>query len=112
MIKTIFPYLGTWLLMEIIAIFLFFLLRKYFLTGSTFSMRSAVKGLLERLVLFIGLSMGYTSILVLFGALKIGTRISGSKDDNISNDYFLVGNLASVLLVLIASAFVGTMLNY
>lgn len=58
-----------------------------------------LKGILERLVIYVGILSGYPHTLTLFGALKIGTRIKN--EHPISNDYYLIGNLMSVLLVLI-----------
>ncbi len=63
-----------------------------------FSLRPMLLGVLERLFLYVGLMQGFGQTLILFGALKIGTRLKNEKD-KISNDYFLVGNLVSVLLV-------------
>lgn len=37
------------------------------------------KGILERLVLLVGLRMNYPQILIVFGAMKIGTRLSEDK---------------------------------
>jgi hypothetical protein len=42
---------------------------------------------------------GIGHALVFFGALKFGTRIK--VDDKVSNDYFLIGNLVSVGLVIV-----------
>jgi hypothetical protein len=47
---------------------------------------------------------GFTTVLVLFGALKLGTRLHDEQGCAVSNDYFLVGNLFSVLIVLLAVA--------
>ncbi|WP_221029782.1 hypothetical protein [Actomonas aquatica] len=58
------------------------------------------KGLLERLVLYIGLLLGYAVILAAFGAFKLGTRLQKDSGDEITNDYFLIGNLTSLLIVL------------
>ncbi len=63
-----------------------------------FSLRPMLLGVLERLFLYVGLMQGFGQTLILFGALKIGARLKNEKD-KISNDYFLVGNLVSVLLV-------------
>jgi hypothetical protein len=60
---------------------------------------STFKGLLERLVLFFGLAVGFSQVLVVFGALKIGTRLE--KDNRIKNDYFLIGNFASLLVAML-----------
>ena len=57
------------------------------------------KGRFERAVLLLGLLGSYAHVLTLFGALKIATRIKEDPDE-VSNDYFLIGNLTSVALVL------------
>ncbi len=57
---------------------------------------SIFKGLLERLVLFFALSISLTQILIVYGAIKIGTRFE--KSDKIKNDYFLIGNFSSILI--------------
>jgi hypothetical protein len=41
-------------------------------------------------------------VLGFFGALKLGTRLDTDKNDRVSNDYFLIGNLMSILLVVIS----------
>lgn len=64
---------------------------------------SVAKGVLERLVILLGLLQGYPQILTAFGALKIGTRLHDQEND-ISNSYFLVGNLVSLLFTLIYAA--------
>jgi hypothetical protein len=58
-----------------------------------------LKGILERLLLIIGLMNGYPQVITAFAALKIGTRIN-DKEHKISNDYFLIGNLISLLAAL------------
>jgi len=75
----------------------------YFFVTKGFSKRlnlgTLSRGWLERVFLFIVLINEIPQALILFGALKIGTRLKEG-EDNISNDYFLVGNLISVLLAL------------
>lgn len=61
------------------------------------------KGILERLLIFIGLTSDYSTVLVLFGALKLGTRLHDEGNKNISNNYFLVGNFVSVLIAITAT---------
>ncbi|MFC4930046.1 hypothetical protein [Massilia sp. GCM10023247] len=61
------------------------------------------KGILERLVIFIGLASDYSTVLVMFGALKLGTRLSEEGNKNISNNYFLIGNFVSVLIAIAAT---------
>ncbi len=57
---------------------------------------SVVKGLLERFTIYFSLVAGLSQILIVFGALKIGTRLDKTKE--ITNDYFLLGNFVSILV--------------
>ena len=61
------------------------------------------KGIIERLVLFTALVHGYPQILIAFGAMKLGTRLHDEKESTISNSYFLLGNLLSMFIAIIAS---------
>ncbi|MBN2346169.1 MAG: hypothetical protein JXO51_07235 [Candidatus Aminicenantes bacterium] len=56
-----------------------------------------IKGWLERVFLFLCLVYGLPHALIAFGALKIGTRVS-DKENRVSNDYFFIGNILSLLL--------------
>lgn len=87
---------------EIISLIIFFFLKKWLgpEKGSPASKWSTMKGILERLTLFIGLLYGFPQVLIAFAALKLGTRLHGEKDSDISNTYFLVGNLISILLAM------------
>jgi hypothetical protein len=62
---------------------------------------SVFKGVIERGVLAICLLSNIPTILVVFGTLKLGTRLSENKD--MKNDYFLVGNLSTILLAVLYS---------
>lgn len=59
------------------------------------------RGTLERLLLYTGLLAGYPQVLIMFGALKVATRLKDENGDPNMNRYFLTGNFASVLLVLL-----------
>ncbi|MGF1453562.1 MAG: hypothetical protein ACFB21_15990 [Opitutales bacterium] len=61
------------------------------------------KGLLERTLLYLGLLMGYPVVVVAFGALKLGTRwvAPEAAKQIVSNNFFLVGNFWSLLLVFV-----------
>ncbi len=89
-------------LMEAVVHIIFYILNKQLLTkvkedlDPALNLKDVLKGILERLVIIIGLIAGYPQTIVAFGALKIGTRIKGDID-KVSNDYFLVGNLISIL---------------
>ncbi|WP_462249825.1 hypothetical protein [Ekhidna sp.] len=81
---------------EIIALGLFFLITKIFDRDLTIS--SVLRGVLERGFLYVILLVSLPQGMAFFGALKIATRLKD--DDKISNDYFLTGNLVSVLIVI------------
>lgn len=81
---------------ELAALLVFFLITMMFQKKLTLS--SVLRGALERAFLFIILIVDLPQGLAFYGALKIATRLKD--DDKISNDYFLVGNLVSVLIVI------------
>jgi len=83
---------------EVVATLIFYFLTKGFSKKLTVTIAS--RGWLERAFLLVALLKNLPQALILFGALKIGTRLKEG-ENKISNDYFLVGNLISVLLALI-----------
>lgn len=90
---------------ELIAFLIFPVVRKC-VAGAAFLKTPDIetfKGVLERLVIFVGLLSGYEIILVMFGALKLGTRLHDEGKNPVSNSYFLVGNLMSVLIAITAA---------
>ncbi len=105
MIETLVITVGIFVLGEMLAVPLFRWIRRRFgpgLTGDSRGARVALaKGLLERLFLVIGMMMGYPVVIVALGALKLGTRLKEDQESKISNDYFLIGNLCSLLLALL-----------
>ena len=65
--------------------------------------KSILKGILERLVLLTALIHGYPQIIIAFAAMKLGTRLHKEEKTEISNTFFLTGNLLSILLAMISS---------
>jgi len=93
---------------ELISLLIFAMVRKSF-EGNVFKRPDiqTFKGILERLVLFVGLINGYATVLVVFGALKLGTRLHDEGTDHgPSNNYFLVGNFLSLLVAMVDTAIV------
>lgn len=94
---------------EIIAYFVFKLIRKRFerdalkneLTRKMDTSNAILKGLLERFFIFLCLINDLPHALTVLGALKIGTRIDADKQHAVSNDYFLIGNITSILFGII-----------
>jgi hypothetical protein len=70
--------------------------------NSKFNIEAILKGILERLILFFALLHGFPQILIAFAAMKLGTRLHHEKESDISNTYFLVGNLMSIFIALLA----------
>jgi len=64
--------------------------------------RAILKGILERLVLYTALLHGFPQMLIALGAMKLGTRLHHEGENDISNTYFLVGNLLSFFLAIVA----------
>ena len=60
---------------------------------------SVFKGVLERFLLYFVLSIQLPQILIVNGAIKIGTRFE--RNDKIKNDYFLIGNLSSIFIAIV-----------
>lgn len=97
--KPIISLLLIYLSAEFLAFWVFLGLRRKFVNKG-FGMMPFMLGVVERLFLFISLLNGFGQSLIFFGALKIGTRLK-TEENKISNDYFLLGNLISVGLVII-----------
>lgn len=93
----------TWIILlssELILIPIFWMLNKLMnVSNKRLDVGSVFKGILERFVLFVGLLSGFPQILILFGALKVGTIIGDAQ--KVSNEYYFAGNMISVLFVII-----------
>jgi hypothetical protein len=96
MLKEIGAFFVAYAAGELLALAIFSVVRKKFDATQTKIGVAMTKGLLERGVLMMGLVNNMQSVITFFGALKLGTRLKDANQHRISNDYFLVGNLASV----------------
>ena len=89
-----------------IAGLLYFPILNYYLgpeNTSAWNIKAILKGILERLVLFTALLHGYPQILIAFAAMKLGTRLHHEEGSDISNTYFLLGNLMSIFIAIVAT---------
>ena len=86
---------------ELIGYFGFRRVRKHYL-GEFGSSRPMWNGIIERIFLYLCIFTQVYHGFTLFGALKIGTRIKAD-ENKVSNDYFLIGNLISVSMVLVTA---------
>jgi hypothetical protein len=71
--------------------------------ASAWDIKAILKGVLERLVLFTALLHDYPQILIAFAAMKLGTRLHHEEGSDISNTYFLLGNLMSIFVATVAA---------
>lgn len=71
---------------------------------------SIFKGILERAFILVTLRFDLASSLTLLGALKIATRIK-DQEDKVSNDFFVIGNLISVLFGITYFLFVKNLMG-
>lgn len=61
--------------------------------------RSRIKGIFERVFLSLCLINNIFPLLTVYAALKLGTRLGNSHQ--VKNDYFLIGNITSILLAML-----------
>ena len=90
-------------LAEALLAFLFSVIAQLFYKKAGIDFKSILKGIIERLFLTIALSSDITSALTFFSALKLATRLRHEEpggDHNKFNDYYLIGNLASVTMAI------------
>ena len=94
-------------LVEIIFTVVFHFIKPKFIRKECFDFKSFIKGILERFFILYSLLSNLPHALTLFGALKLGTRLKSSEDvktenskieESKYNDYYLIGNLISVML--------------
>ncbi len=102
-LKEIGLYCLSFIISEALALVAYYFIRKKYSKNKSNKNTSILKGILERLVVYIGLILGYQSIIIVFGTLKIATRIkTDDYSETISNNYFLLGNFLSIFFVFIA----------
>ncbi|PUZ20719.1 hypothetical protein DCM91_18330 [Chitinophaga costaii] len=90
--------------MEILVAFVFAMIAQIFYKKVGLNFKSIFKGVAERLFLTIALVHDLTSALTFFSALKLATRLKHKEADdehNKFNDYYLMGNLASVTVAIL-----------
>jgi hypothetical protein len=88
---------------EVFIAFIFAVIAQVFYHTLGFNFKAIFKGMAERVFLFVMLVNGYTQALTFFSALKLATRLKHEepkKDLDGFNDYYLLGNLLSVLVAI------------
>ena len=88
---------------EALVAFLFAIIAQVFYKKAGIDFKSIAKGVIERLFLAIALINDLTGALTFFSALKLATRLKHEEpggEHNKFNDYYLIGNLASVTVAI------------
>ena len=86
---------------EIISFFIFKFINKILQNNWDLKFsRDVFKGILERLFIFLALVKGIPQSIIAFGAIKIATRFVEENENKISNDYFFIGNITSLLITI------------
>ena len=96
----VYLFLAICLISEVALTFLFWIITRLLTKRVGFDFRSLLKGLLERFFLFVSLTNGYAHALTFFSAIKLATRLKHDdtgRDQDRFNDYYLIGNMISVL---------------
>lgn len=91
------------LLTEVVLAFLFSIIAQVYYKKLGLDFKSIFKGYLERLFLVIALIHDINTALTFFSALKLATRLKHqetAEENNKFNDYYLLGNLASVTVAI------------
>jgi hypothetical protein len=96
---------------EVIAVMAFMVIKRKLAPETNFTDKSLPKGLLERLMLLSGFILTIPTIIVFFGAIKLGTRLKTDEKERISNDYFLIGNAVSAIIALLEYAIYLFLIN-
>lgn len=94
-------FLVGYVLAEIFFAFLFHVTAELFYKKSNVEIKSIFKGMVERLFLFVAPANNYHHALTFFSVIKLATRLKHAEkpeDEDRFNDYYLVGNLISVML--------------
>jgi hypothetical protein len=92
------------ILTEIILAFVFSAIAQIYYKKLGINFKSIFKGMLERLFLTIALVHDLPAALTFFSALKLATRLKHEEkpdEHNKFNDYYLIGNLASVTVAIL-----------
>ena len=99
------PAMLVYICQEVVGLIIFPVMNRYLGAKGkkSFDIALILKGMLERLVLLTALIHGYPQILIAFAAMKLGTRLHEEQNTEITNTYFLTGNLTSILLAMISS---------
>lgn len=89
----------------LLSIFYYVITPKTIRKNKIIDYKSILKGIVERIFLFVSLINNYPHALTLFGALKLATRLKRDDEQDkakqsLYNDFYLVGNFISVMIAI------------
>jgi len=99
-------FIAVFIITELVFAFLFAGAAQIFYKKTGLNFKSILKGIIERIFLTICLVNSILTALTFFSALKLATRLKHEEpveSENKFNDYYLVGNLISLLLAIFYS---------
>lgn len=95
-----------YIMFESFAVLAFYLLNKT-LNNEKLSSIDAIKGIVERLIIVIGTVNNFPQVIIAIFALKVSARLHlGKQNKEISNDFYVLGNLLSLLIALLTSVLI------
>lgn len=107
-----------WAIVEVLLVIVFYAVSKWLdpkhsNNGTQEKFTSWLKGFLERIFLAFILLAGFQGgALILFGAIKLGTRLDSDKENKVNNDYFIVGNFISIAAAVITYLLFKETINF
>jgi len=87
---------------RLLAFFYYFITPVSIRVATAIDYKSLIKGIIERVFLSVSLINDYPQALILFGTLKLATRLkrdtdSDKKKESLYNDFYLLGNFISII---------------
>lgn len=96
-ISSLIPMILAFILLEVVLIIIFKIIAPKNVPGSV-TPKTVIKGVVERIFLIVSLINGVGQAIVLFGTLKVASRLTDAKKaEPAFNDFYLMGNMLSVL---------------
>lgn len=94
---TLFSVIIAFVLLEFVLLCIFRLIAPKNTKGAI-TLKTILKGAVERIFLIVSLLNGVSQAIVLFGTLKVASRLTDAKKAEPGfNDFYLMGNMISVL---------------
>ncbi len=98
-------YIALFLFSECLLAIFFRILATIYYKKLPFDMKIVLIGTIERIFIILSLCNNFPTGLVMFGTLKVGTRLkvhqSNTDEENKFSNYYLIGNLISAIVAIL-----------